>query len=95
MKPNAWGLHDMHGNVWEWCADSWSEDYYAVSPTDDPPGPETGLRRVYRGGNWGNTAWICVSSYRYRLVPSYRYDFLGFRVAAVPPGGLSQEPANK
>ncbi len=78
-KPNAWGLHDMHGNMREWCA-GWY--YYAVSPTDDPPGPETGTNRVLRGGSWRYSALICRAADRHGFMPGARFDDLGFRVAA-------------
>ena len=86
-KPNAWGLFDMHGNVWEWTSDWHDEGYYAKSPTEDPTGPETGSLRIYRGGSWGDAAKYCQSSMRSRNPPSLgdRND-LGFRVARYPSG---------
>ena len=65
-KPNAWGLYDMHGNVWEWCQDWWKDGYYKESPVDDPTGPATGSDRVVRGGGWGFPAGYCRSAARSR-----------------------------
>lgn len=52
-KPNAWGLYDLPGNVWNWCSDWYAEDYYTNSPAHDPRGPDQGEYRVIRGGGWG------------------------------------------
>jgi len=83
-QGNAWGLYDMHGNVFEWCQDWYDEGYYMNSTTDDPTGPSSGLYRVLRGGSWNSVAWGCRSANRIELSPVSRYSYLGFRVALVP-----------
>ena len=76
--PNAWGLYDMHGNVYEWCQD-WYGDYPSGSVTD-PSGATSSSLRVLRGGGWDGTAGDCRSARRGRILPSFRSDGLGFRV---------------
>lgn len=80
FKPNAWGLYDMHGNVWEWCG-----DWYAYSYTDanqaDPAGPACGEFRVARGGGWNCIPHGCRSATRVGFIPDGRDSGIGFRVA--------------
>ncbi|WP_416673073.1 formylglycine-generating enzyme family protein [Egbenema bharatensis] len=82
FPANAFGLHDMHGNVWEWCLDHW-HDSYENAPTDgrawlleDTPH----FPRLLRGGAWNKDPWTCRSAYRDRDNPSTRNKFIGFRI---------------
>ncbi|TAE75229.1 MAG: formylglycine-generating enzyme family protein [Verrucomicrobia bacterium] len=78
-KANAWGLHDMSGNVWEWCQD-WYDD--ELPGGTDPSGPESGAYRVFRGGGWFSNADYCrVADRDNSRIPSPQYDYVGFRVA--------------
>jgi formylglycine-generating enzyme required for sulfatase activity len=78
-EANAFGLFDMHGNVYEWCEDGKRE--YAANSESDPSGPLLGAERVFRGGSWYDFAWSCRSAFRLNRDPSNRLNSIGFRVA--------------
>jgi formylglycine-generating enzyme required for sulfatase activity len=87
-KPNAWGLYDMHGNVWEWCQDWYDGSYYGqfqAGVAVDPQGPPTAAYRVLRGGGWNSNGLSCRSANRYGNAPAFRDQDDGFRVVLVRP----------
>jgi formylglycine-generating enzyme required for sulfatase activity len=83
-EANAFGLYDMHGNVWQWCRDWYGEDYYGKSEAENPQGPAQGACRVLRGGSWFDDPWVCRAAGRRRVYPGYRNVIFGFRVVVVP-----------
>lgn len=93
MKANELGLHDMSGNVWEWCSDWHGE--YLTGLTINPTGIISGSDRMGRGGCWFNSIWFARSAYRFWSTPSSRKSFLGFRLSLdIPLTGLKQNTDN-
>ena len=83
-KPNAWGLYDMHGNVYEWCNDFYDKNYYINSPFDNPIGPQSGTYRVLRGGSWFNHSDHSQSAHRDGEHPEIGDSHIGFRIVCRP-----------
>ena len=95
-KANAFGFHDMNGNVWEWVGDWYREDYYetrAISePTDNPLGPTTGQFVIVRGGSFEDDAYFLRSASRYWYPPTLKNQNMGFRCAANPQDIQPEKP---
>ena len=86
--PNAWGLYDMHGNIWECCLDWWGASTTSTAAVTDPVGSMTGSYRVLRSGGWSSYAYNCRSAYRSRPAPSYYGSHIGFRIVLHPKQDL-------
>ena len=82
-QPNAWGIYDMHGNVWEWCEDGWAPSL-GNERRSDPCADRSGPFRVARGGSWNHAPGFCRSASRMKMAKVSKFDCLGFRVALVP-----------
>ncbi|MEZ5963204.1 MAG: formylglycine-generating enzyme family protein [Planctomycetota bacterium] len=109
LPANAWGLFDMHGNVWEWCVDRWKIHAYRTRRDGEAYEPrrareraalgDSQAARVVRGGSWGDSAGWCRSAYRIRWRPGDRNPFQGFRVCLLPgpvvPAGSSAEASGE
>jgi formylglycine-generating enzyme len=83
-RSNGYGLFNIGDNVHEWCSDWFDPAYYAVSPDANPPGPESGTRRVSRGGSWRHLVKASRAAHRSSLPPRFRYTDYGFRIVSAP-----------
>lgn len=83
-QPNAYGVYDLYGNVWEWCQDRYDPTYFFISATTNPRGPDAGSDRVLRGGSWGYDARYCRSGYRFHQPPYFGGPDVGFRLVREP-----------
>jgi len=82
-QPNAFGLYDMLGNVWQWCEDKYGKDYYANSPSQDPQGAGDGVKPLQRGSSWMNGKRTARAAARDWDDSTFRRTDLGFRLVAV------------
>ena len=82
-KPNHWNLHDIHGNVWEWCQDWYAADYFVHTPKADPLGPSSGDERIVRGGSWCCAPCFCRDSDRRKFTPNSKDKDVGLRLLAL------------